>query len=89
MSHYVHVRVLIAFNGMRVGDEGKAVYGKQLLSYARSGLIRILDTVEGADDGERETRPSGPEPSDQTGEPTGVGDSGPTGDEPGEDSDAG
>lgn len=89
MSHYVKVRVLIAFNGMKVGDEGKAMYGKQVLAYSKLGLVEILDTVEGADDGERETRQSGPEPSDQASESEGAGNGGPTGDEPGEDSDSG
>lgn len=77
----MRVRVLIAFNGMRPGDEGVPADPERAKGYVRLGLMEILD---GGDSGEREAGPGGSETGDPGSVPAGTGESRETGSEPGE-----
>lgn len=64
----MRVRVLVAFNGMRVGDEGHVSEGGQELArgYASAGLLEVIE------DGESTGGPGGSAPGDSWGEPAGA-----------------
>lgn len=85
MADYAEIEVLIAFNGLRVGDKGKARITEQLTGYEALGLIKILGVVQ---DGKRKARSRAAESGDPSGEPGRTAGGGAADAEPSEDPDA-
>jgi hypothetical protein len=78
----MRVRVLVAFNGMKPGDEGTVSGGRGIAlatAYSMMGLLKVID------DGATEDGPHGSAEGDPGSGPTGTATGGPEGGDPGKD----
>ena len=81
----LRVKVLVSFNGLTKGTTG-TVEGEDSIAraraYAAAGLMQIIEVT---DDGTNPGGPGGPATGDPGREPSGTGEDGTPGGEPGED----